>query len=241
MFHPHGPTLRELVAQALSSTQRGYDLIAPKFERTPFRTPDHILDKLVGCLQSGPEIGAALDIGCGTGAALRKLRPWCRQRIVGIDFSPGMLAEARRLGAGAPGTADVELVLGDFLEMPFEAEFDLAVCFGALGHILPGDQVRFVHRVAKALKPGGRFVFVTSPQPALHTIRYWMARTFNLAMHLRNLVKSPPFIMFYLTFPTSRATELLSTEGFTCDIRRGLFTGRYSALELVIATWPHGT
>ena len=32
MFHPQGPTLWELAVQALSSTERGYDLLAPKFE-----------------------------------------------------------------------------------------------------------------------------------------------------------------------------------------------------------------
>lgn len=37
MFSPHGPSLRELAIQALSSVERGYDLLAPKFEHTPDR------------------------------------------------------------------------------------------------------------------------------------------------------------------------------------------------------------
>jgi ubiquinone/menaquinone biosynthesis C-methylase UbiE len=36
-----------------------------------------------------------LDIACGTGAAFRILRPLCRRRRVGIDFSQGMLDQAR--------------------------------------------------------------------------------------------------------------------------------------------------
>jgi len=44
MFHPAGPTFWELAEQCLSSTERGYDLLAPKFDFTPFRTPDEILD-----------------------------------------------------------------------------------------------------------------------------------------------------------------------------------------------------
>ena len=44
MFHPKGPSFFELVEQALSSTERGYDLLAPKFDYTPFRTPDEILE-----------------------------------------------------------------------------------------------------------------------------------------------------------------------------------------------------
>ena len=44
MYHPKGPTILELMRQALASTERGYDLIAPKFDHTPFRTPEPVLD-----------------------------------------------------------------------------------------------------------------------------------------------------------------------------------------------------
>lgn len=40
MFHPKGPSFVELAKQCLSSTERGYDLLAPKFDYTPFRTPE---------------------------------------------------------------------------------------------------------------------------------------------------------------------------------------------------------
>ena len=43
MFHPEGPTFAELARQALSSVERGYDLLAPKFDRTPYRTPDALI------------------------------------------------------------------------------------------------------------------------------------------------------------------------------------------------------
>ncbi|MCM2386961.1 SAM-dependent methyltransferase, partial [Streptomyces sp. CWNU-1] len=43
MFTSSGPTFRELTVQALSSIERGYDLLAPKFDATPFRTPDRLL------------------------------------------------------------------------------------------------------------------------------------------------------------------------------------------------------
>ena len=44
MFHPQGPTFLELARQALSSTERGYDLLASKFDYTPFRTPNEIIE-----------------------------------------------------------------------------------------------------------------------------------------------------------------------------------------------------
>src|SRR5690349_2016310 len=95
MFHPDGPTFAELLRQALASTERGYDLLAPKFDRTPFRTPDGVLEGMVRVIGEPRSIGAALDVCCGTGAAMRHLRPLCRDRVVGVDFSAGMLAEAK--------------------------------------------------------------------------------------------------------------------------------------------------
>jgi hypothetical protein len=55
MFHPQGPTLRELLVQALSSTERGYDLLASKFDYTPFRTPEAILRPAMAQL-GGPRV-----------------------------------------------------------------------------------------------------------------------------------------------------------------------------------------
>src|SRR5438445_1940611 len=104
MFHPNGPTFFELAEQALSSTEKGYDLLAPKFDYTPFRTPDWILESVGSQLTSLGSFGLGLDVCCGTGAAMRMLRPLCRDRVVGLDFSQGMLAVARQRTADAPGS-----------------------------------------------------------------------------------------------------------------------------------------
>ena len=102
MLHPQGPTVWELLVQGLSSTEQGYDLLAPKFDATPFRTPEAILGPAMAQLGSPASIATALDMCCGTGAALRHLRPLCRDRVVGIDLSQGMLAVARRNDSGRP-------------------------------------------------------------------------------------------------------------------------------------------
>jgi SAM-dependent methyltransferase len=240
MFHPRGPTFWELAEQALSSTVRGYDLLAPKFDYTPFRTPDIVLGPAIHRVtQTGP-IEAALDICCGTGAAMQHLRPHVRQRLVGIDMSRGMLEVARANLANdvAQSTAPprLEFVLGDALEMPFGSEFDLAVCFGANGHILPKDEPRFVDQIAKVLRPGGRFAFVTGYMPPLWSPRLWLARAFNAAMRVRNVLLQPPFIMYYLTFMLPRAAQLLERGGFDVAIDDTCFTGRLSPLKLVVAT-----
>src|SRR5450755_4376424 len=94
MFHPDGPSFVELLKQALSSTERGYDMLAPKFDRTPFRTPDEILEPMAREVGLAGSVRDALDVMCGTGAAMAWLRPLCTERVAGIDFSAGMLAQA---------------------------------------------------------------------------------------------------------------------------------------------------
>ena len=95
MFSPQGPSLRELAIQALSSVEGGYDLLAPKFDHTPFRTPDGVLEAAAGALRPLGPFGRGLDVCCGTGAGMRVLGSLCRGPIMGVDFSTGMLAQAR--------------------------------------------------------------------------------------------------------------------------------------------------
>src|ERR687888_2326849 len=52
-----GPTFFELAKQVLSSTERGYDLLAPKFDLTSFRTPDWLIESV---LARFGEVDAAL-------------------------------------------------------------------------------------------------------------------------------------------------------------------------------------
>ncbi len=104
MFHPKGPTFFELAVQALSSTQRGYDLLAPKFDYTPFRTPQPLLDAVGEHLHTLGPFDSGLDLCCGTGAAMALLRPHCRERVVGIDFSQGMIEVGRQRTAQRPET-----------------------------------------------------------------------------------------------------------------------------------------
>jgi ubiquinone/menaquinone biosynthesis C-methylase UbiE len=236
MFHPRGPSFWELAQQALSSTEHGYDLLAPKFDYTPFRTPDFVLQPAIERVIGSQPVDDALDICCGTGAAMRQLRPYCRRRLTGIDMSRGMLDVAQENLASCPGEAKLEFVQGDALAMPFREAFDLAVCFGAHGHILPQDEPRFVEQVQNVLRPCGRFAFVTSYRPPVMSLRWLVARSFNAAMHVRNWLVRPPFIMYYLTFLLPRSQRLLEASGFDVQIDETCFTGRLSPLKLVIAT-----
>lgn len=235
MFDEEGPSLFELAEQALSSTRRGYDLLAEKFEHTPFRTPDELLEPLAELAGKDGPVEAALDICCGTGAVMRHLRPHCTERVVGIDMSEGMLEQARRQLEEAPGDAEVELVRGDVFEMEFDEQFDVAACCGAFGHILEDDQDDFARRVRAALKPGGRFLFITRPMPPVGSRAWLFSRGFNAAMHLRNALIDPPFIMYYLTFTLERAHQVLERHGFELEVHRAFEGTDREAFVLVEA------
>jgi ubiquinone/menaquinone biosynthesis C-methylase UbiE len=229
MFAKGGPTLLELMQQALSSTRRGYDLLAPKFDATPFRTDDDLLEFAMR------EIGgadAALDVCCGTGAGMEFLHRICRQRVIGIDFSPGMIEQAKRNLAKLNGAPEFGFVEGDIMEMNFQEEFDLATCFGGLGHIPPGQERAFLRRVHRALKPGGRFVFYSGYIPPVLSLWSIALRSFNMMMKIRNALVKPAFIMYYFNFVLPQTAGMLKEAGFATDIRAGP-NGRY---RLVIAT-----
>jgi ubiquinone/menaquinone biosynthesis C-methylase UbiE len=234
MFHPDGPSFAELLRQALTSTERGYDLLAPKFDHTPFRTPEPILEGAARVI--GGPIRSALDVCCGTGAALRHLRPLCTERVVGLDFSAGMLEEAKRRLEGTPGSAELELVRGDAFAMEWTEAFDVVTCFGALGHVVGDDEDRFLAGIARALRPGGRFVFATSTRPSPSSASYWMAHGFNAVMHVRNKLVSPPFVMFYLTFLWPEVRPLLERHGFGCEAVTGVCEKPWDRALIVVAT-----
>ena len=241
MYHPDGPTFLELMRQALTSTERGYDLIAPKFDHTPFRTPEPVLDAMMGAIRDDSRkettpLRAALDVCCGTGAAMSHLRALCTERVVGLDFSQGMLDEARRRVRASPGDARIELVRGDALELPFDNEFDVVTCVGAFGHIVPEDEDRFVEGIARALRPGGRFVFATGEMPPLTSQTWWMLRTFNGIMRVRNALLRPQFIMYYLTFLWPGVRALLERHGFRVQTLRNVADPALRSVIIVMAT-----
>jgi ubiquinone/menaquinone biosynthesis C-methylase UbiE len=222
----------EFAKQALSSTTTGYDMLAPKFEHTPFRTPDELVNPLVDAVVS-EHVNDVLDLACGTGAIARRVAARIRGQVVGIDVSTGMLEEGRRLAESEGVTVDFEEM--DLFEMPFDEEFDVIATSGAFGHILQPDQRKFIDLVWKSLSPGGRFIFITGPMPSMDDPAYWMARGFNAVMHIRNALIDPPFIMFYLTFSLERASALLLERGFEIRTEDPYKGTKFARARLVIA------
>lgn len=195
--------------QALSSVERGYDLLAPKFNDTPFRTPDSVLDATTDALCRLGPFDRGLDVCSGTGAGLRVLTSLCQRRPTGVDFSAGMLAQARR------AHPDAVLVRADVRALPFAGAFDLAVSFGALGHFLPAERPALFAGVHRAMRPGGLFVLPIGVPPPITSTGYWVSLGFDLAMRARNALWHPPFVMYYRTCPMDAVRDDLTAAGFT--------------------------
>ncbi|WP_103531624.1 class I SAM-dependent methyltransferase [Streptomyces sp. SM11] len=235
-----GPTVRELAVQALSSTERGYDLLAPKFDRTPYRTPDHVLEAVTRAVRELGPFDTGLDVCCGTGAGVGVLRQLCRERAVGVDFSAGMLAEAR--AAFPPGSERpaVDWVRADARSLPFEPAFDLALSFGAFGHFLPAERFGLFVEVYGSLRPGGQFVFPLGAPPPVGSRAYWSLFGFDAAMRVRNALWRPRFIMYYRTFRLGDVLEDLTQAGFVVRLlpltELGLRPDGSPRARLVVAT-----
>ena len=214
MFSSQGPALRELAVQALSSIEHGYDLLAPTFDHTPFRTPDRMLDAVEETLaRYEGSFGAGLDVCCGTGAALGMLGRLCRGRVTGVDLSAGMLAEAAR----AHPEERVDFVRADARALPagLGGSYDLAVSFGAFGHFLPGERPALFSGVHHALRPGGVFAFPIGAPPRPGSGLWWTLSGFDAAMRVRNAVWRPTFVMYYRTFPLGGVRADLRAAGFS--------------------------
>jgi SAM-dependent methyltransferase len=240
MFTPSGPTFRELAAQALSSTEHGYDLLAPKFDETPFRTPDRLLGAVARAVKPLGPFRAGLDVCCGTGAGVGVLRQLCEEEVTGVDFSAGMLAEAARSLPDVPDGVTVSWVRADARALPFERAFDLAVSFGAFGHFLPKERPELFAQVHKALRPGGRFVFPVPAPPRIGSLPYWELWGFDAAMRVRNLLWRPQFVMYYRTWRLGDVLADLGRAGFSVELEPLTEFGRRAdgspRCRLVVAT-----
>lgn len=212
MFRPEGPSLRELAVQALSSVERGYDLLAPKFDHTPFRTPDDILEAVATALGRLGPFDDGLDLCCGTGAGTQMLARVCRRSVTGVDFSAGMLAVAGR--QARPAGPRRHLVRGDARALPFASAFDLVVSFGAFGHFLPRELPGLFRQVHSVLRPGGGFAFPVLAPPRPTSPWFWILLGFDTVMRVRNAVWRPPFVMYYRAFRLGTVLDELARAGF---------------------------
>jgi ubiquinone/menaquinone biosynthesis C-methylase UbiE len=95
-----------------------------------------------------------LDVGCGTGAAVREAAPQVK-RGVGIDLSPGMLTRARELASGLDNVEFREVDVSG--PLPFaDGQFTAVMSTTAFHHFPKPEHA--VREMARVLAPGGRLV-----------------------------------------------------------------------------------
>lgn len=144
---------------------RAYDVWALQYDGEVNRTRD-----LAGDVLRGHDFALAakdvLEIGCGTGRHTVWLAAGARS-VIALDFSPGMLAEARRRVT----SSTVRFVEHDIRERwPVEdASVDLVIGMLVLEHL---DEIGPVFReAARVLRPGGTFF-----SAEFHPMRQMMGR-----------------------------------------------------------------
>lgn len=130
-----------------------YDL--PLVQRATY-WPVH--DAVVAALRGGT-CGRVLDVGCGTGQLSSRIRRELpRSRVVGCDFSSGMLRRAAERGGAV-------WVQGDAARLPFaRGSFDAVVSTEAF-HWFP-DQHAALVEFQRVLAPGGRLLLALVNPPS---------------------------------------------------------------------------
>ncbi len=115
--------------------------------------------------------GKVLDLCTGTGTLLPYLSDKIggEGRVVGADFSRGMLKAGRRKTAGLP---NIHLVEADAGGLPFAAgSFDAVTCSHAFYELKGDTRDRTLREIVRVLRPGGAFLMMEHDVPANPVVR----------------------------------------------------------------------
>jgi ubiquinone/menaquinone biosynthesis C-methylase UbiE len=134
-----------------------FDAWAPTYEDKRFDFFRRLQKRVLSLLEVR-DGSTLLDIGCGTGWAVRAAAGMVGSagRACGIDVSPGMIEKATR---AAQGVGNARFQVANSEELPFESDsFDFIMCTMSFHHYL--DPGKAVGEMARVLKPGGTVCIV---------------------------------------------------------------------------------
>ncbi len=131
--------------------------------------------------------GPLVELAVGNGRVAIPVARATGRRVIGIDTSPAMLAQARERADAAH--VELELHLADMRDLRLDEPAGLVYCpFRALLHLPTwADRRRVFERIAGSLRPGGRFAWnafafdhriaaqldgVHEDEPVPHRVRY---------------------------------------------------------------------
>jgi len=145
------------VAQKLIElNRRFYQSFAESFSETRGRLQPGVMRLLDGI----PANACVLDLGCGNGELARELgRRDHKGEYLGLDFSAGMLEEARQEAADFAQLRLADLTSGNWDEGLSGEQYDYVLAFATLHHI-PGRELRMqiLEKARGLVAPGGRFL-----------------------------------------------------------------------------------
>lgn len=108
-----------------------------------------------------PRSSSVLDLGCGHGVPISQALIHQGFSVYGVDASPKLIGAFRQRFPSASGECGAVEDSGFF-----GRAFDGVIAWGLI-FLLPADiQAALIGKVAKALKPGGKFLF-TAPEKAV--------------------------------------------------------------------------
>lgn len=145
------------LAAAIQKTKWSYDKIGAIFEAgTTAISEKFLYPKILSLLADhfgSMENAAALDLGCGGGRLMERLREKGAKPI-GIDISSELLKMARK--------KSLDVIQGSIHQLPFPNEsFDIVVSNFTLLYLPPDGQEKTLKEVYRVLKRGGVFVYST--------------------------------------------------------------------------------
>ncbi len=212
-----------------------YDRIAEQYQRArlqPWRThiERYTLLRLVGDVAGK----AVMDLACGEGYYTRALRQQGAARIVGVDLSRAMIGLAEAEEARRP--LGVEYRVGDVRTLEVPGEFDLAFAAYLLNYAHSAEELAQMCRaVARALRPGGRFVTANS-NPAEPIVAFPAARAYGFSRRVEGeLVEGAPVVLeFFLPEGSFEVTNYYLSAGTMEEAFRaaGLRELRWHAAEV---------
>jgi demethylmenaquinone methyltransferase/2-methoxy-6-polyprenyl-1,4-benzoquinol methylase len=175
-----------------------------------------------------------LDLACGTGD-LAFLAAARGASVVGLDFTPSMIALAR----AKPGGARVTWVVGDMGALPLcEASFDLVTTGYGIRNV--PDLATSLREMHRALRPGGRLCVLDFDRPESPLLRsVYLTHLTLVGSTVGWLLHGDPNTYRYIPesirrYPGARGVvALLQQNGFR-DVRHVPLFGGLMALHVAV-------
>lgn len=183
---------------------------------------DILWRKRLSRLAALPAGALVLDAAIGTGeVAFELLRRSPEARVLGVDFSPAMLQQARKKRASRTGGDRLELACGDCRALP-APEASVALCTIAFGIRNIHERVAVLKEFHRVLQPGGKAMvmdFGIPPNPILGRLyRFYFN---HILPPVGNFLSRTDYAYSYLV---ESVDAFPSDEAFLAEMREAGFT-----------------